>query len=125
MHSARTMRGEAIVGGGRPNTRNDYRERERESQNLGTGTMSLVKSVWPPADSGQAAILGDFKSRVFAVGPQIGFIFPVGEMQGYLNLKAYKEFAAENRPEGWNGWLTLAVSPAAAPPPLQSTLVHK
>jgi hypothetical protein len=87
--------------------------------------MSLVKSVWPPADSGQAAILGDFKSRVFAVGPQIGFIFPVGEMQGYLNLKAYKEFAAESRPEGWNGWLTLAVSPAAAPPPLQSTLVHK
>jgi hypothetical protein len=77
------------------------------------------------ADSGQAAILGDFKSRAFAVGPQIGFIFPVGEMQGYLNLKAYKEFAAENRPEGWNGWLTLAVSPAAAPPPLQSTLVHK
>jgi hypothetical protein len=108
MHSARTMRGEAIVGGGRPNTRNDYRVRARI---WGTGTMSLVKSVWPPADSGQAAILGDFKSRVFAVGPQIGFIFPVGEMQGYLNLKAYKEFAAENRPEGWNAWLTFAVSP--------------
>src|SRR5882757_7624851 len=122
MHSARTMRGEAIVGGGRPNTRNDYRER---AGICGTGTMSLVKSVWPPADSGQAAILGDFKSRVFAVGPQIGFIFPVGEMQGYLNLKADKEFAAENRPEGWDAWLTFAVSPAAAPPPPQSTLVHK
>jgi hypothetical protein len=59
------------------------------------------------ADSGQVAILGDFKSRVLGVGPQIGFIFPVGAMQGYLNLKGYKEFAAENRPEGWNAWLSL------------------
>jgi hypothetical protein len=77
------------------------------------------------ADSGQAAILGDFKSRVFAAGPQIGFIFPVGDMQGYLNLKGYKEFGAENRPEGWNAWLTFSLSPAAAPPPLRPTLVHK
>jgi hypothetical protein len=50
------------------------------------------------ADSGQAPILGDFKSRVLGVGPQIGFIFPVGGMQGYLNVKGYQEFAAENRP---------------------------
>ena len=77
------------------------------------------------ADSGQAAILGDFKSRVFAAGPQIGFIFPVGDMQGYLNLKGYKEFGAENRPEGWNAWLTFSLSPAAAAPPLRPTLVHK
>jgi hypothetical protein len=42
-------------------------------------------------------------------------------MQGYLNFKAYKEFAAENRPEGWNAWVTFVISPAApseAPPPL-------
>jgi hypothetical protein len=77
------------------------------------------------ADSGQAPILGEFKSRVFGVGPQIGFIFPVGVMQGYLNLKGYKEFAAENRPEGWNAWITLSLSPAAAPPPLQSAPIHK
>jgi hypothetical protein len=76
------------------------------------------------ADSGQAAILGEFKSRVLGVGPQIGYIFPVGAMQGYLNLKGYKEFAAENRPEGWNAWVTFSISPAAAPPP-QSTLIHK
>jgi hypothetical protein len=25
----------------------------------------------------------------------------------------YKEFAAENRPEGWNVWLTFAISNAA------------
>jgi hypothetical protein len=27
-------------------------------------------------------------------------------------VKAYREFAAENRPEGWNVWLTIAFSPA-------------
>jgi hypothetical protein len=64
------------------------------------------------ADSGAPLILGDMKSRVAAVGPQIGFLFPVGNMHGYLNLKAYYEFDAKNRPEGWNTWLTLAISPA-------------
>jgi len=77
------------------------------------------------ADSGQAPILGEFKSRVLGIGPQIGLIFPVGDMQGYLNLKGYKEFAAENRPEGWNAWVTFSVSPAAAPPPPQPAMVHK
>jgi hypothetical protein len=77
------------------------------------------------ADSGQAPILGEFKSRVFGVGPQIGFIFPVGDMLGYLNLKGYKEFAAENRPEGWDAWVTFSISAAAAPPPPSSTLIHK
>jgi hypothetical protein len=48
------------------------------------------------ADSGAGATLGDFKSRVFAIGPQIGYLFPVGDMQGYLNLKGYKEFGAQN-----------------------------
>jgi hypothetical protein len=59
------------------------------------------------------------------VGPQIGYIFPVGNMQGYLNLKAYGEFAAENRPAGWNAWLTFSVSQAAASPSPQSPLIHK
>jgi hypothetical protein len=68
-------------------------------------------------DSGAGATFGDFKSRVLAVGPQIGFLFPVGDLQGYLNLKGYKEFASEHRPEGWNAWVTFAISPAAEPPP--------
>ncbi|WP_309142414.1 transporter [Bradyrhizobium sp. sGM-13] len=78
------------------------------------------------ADSGQSPILGDFKSRVLGGGPQIGFIFPVGDMQGYLNFKGYKEFAAENRPEGWNAWIVFSVSPAAPiPPPPQARVVRK
>ena len=56
-------------------------------------------------DSGSGDRVGCFQSQVVGVGPQVGFIFPVGEMQGYLNFKGYKEFAAENRPDGWNTWV--------------------
>ncbi|UVK41583.1 transporter [Mesorhizobium sp. AR10] len=65
-------------------------------------------------DSGSGAILGDFKSRVAGIGPQVGYLFPVGDkMQGALNVKAYWEFAARNRPEGWNFWAGFALSPTA------------
>jgi hypothetical protein len=63
-------------------------------------------------DSGQLPILGPFRSRIMGIGPQFGYLFPVGDMQGYLNLKAYGEFAAANRPSGWNTWLTFSISPA-------------
>ena len=77
-------------------------------------------------DSGSGATFGDFKSRVFGIGPQVGFLFPVGDMQGYLNLKGYRDFGAEHRPEGWNVWLTFAVSPAApAHEPQKPLLVRK
>ncbi|MBB3980335.1 hypothetical protein GGQ64_005589 [Rhizobium azooxidifex] len=65
-------------------------------------------------DSGSGATLGDFKSRVFGVGPQAGYKFDVSDATtGYVNLKGYYEFGAKNRPEGWNVWLMLAFSPAA------------
>jgi hypothetical protein len=65
-------------------------------------------------DTGGSPLLGGFRSRVLGVGPQFGYIFPVGDMQGYLNLKAYGEFDAANRPSGWNTWLTFSISPTAA-----------
>lgn len=68
-------------------------------------------------DSGSGDRVGCFQSQVVGIGPQIGFIFPVGSMQGYLNFKGYGEFAADNRPKGWNTWVTLVLSPAGAPPP--------
>jgi hypothetical protein len=72
-------------------------------------------------DSGSGDHVGCFRSRVVGVGPQVGYIFPVGDkMQGYINLKAYGEFANENRPAGWNLWLTFNLSPAASPPPTSS-----
>jgi hypothetical protein len=64
-------------------------------------------------DSGANPILGGFRSRVLGIGPQIGYLFPVGNMQGYLNLKGYGEFDAVNRPSGWNTWLTFSISPMA------------
>lgn len=68
-------------------------------------------------DSGEGATLGDFKSRVFGVGPQIGYKFQASDTtDGYVNLKGYYEFGAKNRAEGWNMWLTLAFSPAAKRP---------
>ena len=57
---------------------------------------------------------------------QVGFLFPVGDMQGYLNFKAYGEFAAENRPSGWNTWVTFSVSPPApGAPPTTKPVVRK
>jgi hypothetical protein len=70
-------------------------------------------------DSGAGATLGCFRSRVAGIGPQVGYIIPMGEWQGYLNLKGYHEFAHQNRPEGWNVWVTFALSRAAEPPPPQ------
>ena len=65
-------------------------------------------------DSGSGDRVGCFQSQVVGVGPQIGFLFPVGDMQGYLNFKAYGEFAAENRPAGWNTWVTFCYLAARA-----------
>jgi hypothetical protein len=64
-------------------------------------------------DSGAGGRVGCFESRVAGVGPQVGYIFPISEQyQGYVNLKGYWEFWSEHRPDGWNIWLTLAISPA-------------
>jgi hypothetical protein len=69
-------------------------------------------------DSGSGDRVGCFQSRVAGVGPQVGYIFPIGDkLQGYLNLKGYGEFDAANRPSGWNVWLTFNLAPAAPTPP--------
>jgi hypothetical protein len=77
------------------------------------------------ADRGAAPFLGENLSRIAGIGPQIGFIFPAGQLQGYLNFKAYGEFAAENRAAGWNAWVTLAFSPKAEPPMTKRPMLTK
>lgn len=62
------------------------------------------------SDSGPGATLGAFQSRVIGVGPQAGYSFSLGGVSLDLGLRGYKEFDAVNRPEGWNIWVTLAVS---------------
>jgi hypothetical protein len=72
-------------------------------------------------DSGSGDRVCCFESRFIGVGPQIGHIFKVGENhQGYLNLKGYKEFDAAHRPDGWNMWATLVISPAAEQKPAET-----
>jgi hypothetical protein len=68
-------------------------------------------------DSGAGDRVGCFQSRVIGVGPQVGFIIPVSTTtQAYLNFKGYKEFDHANRPDGWNAWVTLVLSPAEKAP---------
>lgn len=60
-------------------------------------------------DSGSGATLGDFKSSVNGIGPQIGYTFQIGRKKYYANLRGYWEWGAKNRAEGWDVWLTLVV----------------
>ena len=73
----------------------------------------LYDQVTP--DRGCARIICPFESRVIGLGPQIGYLFPFADMQGYLNLKAYGEFDAHDRASGVNVWLTFGISPVAPP----------
>jgi hypothetical protein len=50
------------------------------------------------ADSGSGDLVDAFESRVFSVGPQLGYIFPIAGKQGFLGLKSYFEFDAKTRP---------------------------
>lgn len=77
-------------------------------------------------DSGSGDRVGCFQSQVVGVGPQLGFILPVSTTtQAYLNVKGYREFAAENRPHGWNAWVSLVLSPASEPPPPPKRMAKK
>jgi hypothetical protein len=71
-------------------------------------------------DGGSGDKLGCFNSHVAGIGPQIGYIIPMGNVQGYVNVKAYRDFGAVNRASGWSVWLTFAISPA--PPHAQSQI---
>ena len=62
------------------------------------------------ADSGAGDKVEAFKSRVVGVGPQVGYSLPVGRNEAYVNFKGYKEFNADNRPDGWNAQLAFAIS---------------
>ena len=51
--------------------------------------------------------LGGFKSRVASVGPEIGYVFKIGQQTGYANLRGYWEFWARNRLEGYAVFATI------------------
>ena len=67
-------------------------------------------------DAGSGATLGPYLTRIAAVGPEVGVLFPVGELQGSLSLRGYWEFAAQNRSSGWNTWLAFSIAPTEKAP---------
>lgn len=75
------------------------------------GAVAYIYNQVSP-DTGGSLQLGDFRSKVSGAGPQAGWSFAVGGVALDLNLRGYKEFAAQNRPEGWNAYLTLSLSAA-------------
>ena len=91
------------------------------SKQLLVGAVGYFYEQLSP-DSGCAAQLCPFESGVIGVGPQIGYIIPLGPVQAYVNAKAYYEFDAHNRPSGWNAWLTLSFSPSAPVNPKSAML---
>jgi hypothetical protein len=74
------------------------------------------------ADSGAGARLGSFESRVAGIGPQIGFFIPFFDRESYLNLRAYSEFDAKNRLEGWNTFITFSVESSGQKVPAVANL---
>lgn len=68
-------------------------------------------------DKGQPPELGNFESRTFGLGPQLGYNFVEGSVPIYTNLRAYAEFDVKDRPKGGAIFLTVDVPVSA----LQST----
>jgi hypothetical protein len=84
------------------------------------GEAAFFEQVTP--DRGCVPQLCPFESGVIGIGPQMDVIVPAGQIQAYLNLKAYGEFAAHDRPSGYNIWLTLSLSPSAPTNPKSAML---
>jgi len=61
------------------------------------------------ADSGSGDNVGAFKSQVAAIGPQIGYLFKMNGNEAYINLRAYKEYWAQNRVEGYAAIATISL----------------
>jgi hypothetical protein len=60
-------------------------------------------------DSGSGDRVGAFKSQISAIGPQIGYLFNINKKPAYINVRAYKEFWAQNRVEGHAVFATINI----------------
>jgi hypothetical protein len=76
-------------------------------------------------DSGSGDRVGCFESRVAGLGAQVGYSFPMGKYEGYLNLKSYGDFAAQNRGSGWSVWLAFSISPPEPKSAPSRPMLHK
>ncbi len=85
------------------------------SDSFYVGAVAYLYNQVSP-DTGIGARADGFRSKVSGAGPQAGWTFSVGGVAVDVNLRGYKEFAAQNRPEGWNAWLTLSLARAPRKP---------
>ena len=60
-------------------------------------------------DSSPRSYNDGLKSSIASVGPEIGYSFTMNDQQAYINLRAYWEFAAENRVEGTAVFATISI----------------
>jgi hypothetical protein len=68
------------------------------------------------ADSNGPAVLGDFKGRVFGIGPEVSYQIPNKVHPVSLDLRWYHEFGADNRLEGDGVFFTFSVPLSVKPP---------
>jgi hypothetical protein len=66
-------------------------------------------------NGGSGDRVGSFQSGVAAIGPELGYVFNVGDRQWYANLRGYYEFWAQNRVQGFELFLTLNMSHSGPP----------
>ena len=59
------------------------------------------------ADSGTGAILGSYEGHASAIGPELIATLTIGKTPLEVNASFFLELAADNRPQGSSGWLTI------------------
>lgn len=98
------------------NTETDYRTGDEFTadlvlgQHLPNGMMLGVAGYWyeqVTGDSGSGATLGDFKGRVYGLGPILSYNTKIDDHLFAINFKYYWEFEAKNRLEGEAAFLQL------------------
>ena len=73
-------------------------------------------------DSGPGAQLGSIDRGSRELAPKSAFSLPFFDREAYLNLRAYSEFDARNRLEGWNAFVTFSVEPPGEKVPAVANL---
>jgi hypothetical protein len=66
-------------------------------------------------DRGSGDHVGSFESRVTSLGAEAGYSFTAGGLPWYANLRAYDEFWAKNRLEGYAVYATLSIPLGGGP----------
>jgi hypothetical protein len=98
------------------NTETDYRTGDEFhadlllAQHLPNGMMLGTAGYWyeqVTGDSGAGAILGDFKGRVYGLGPILSYNTTISDHLFAISFKYYWEFEAKNRLEGDAAFLQL------------------